>query len=520
LSITPTPILLCLLVALPCANAENTDWPTDGGNPQRTSWQKNEHILTKENVKNLKILWKLKLDNQPREMHSLFPPLIIGNLQTSGGSKQVAIEAGISDNLYGIDVDAGKILWSKHFEFQPVREGRGFDTGDPLCPGGQTATPIVTSPDSSGKRTVYALAGDGRLHTVDAATGEETAPPVKFSFVNAKAYALNMWKSVLFTTTSQSCNGSPNQMWAIDVNDPEKKVMNFNPRSGGLWGRQGAAIDSTGVAWAPTGDGTYDPENRVFGNGLIGVQVEGKQLALSDWYEPANWSWLEKRDLDMQVTPAIFPFKGRELMVTGSKACRVYLLDTREAGGEDHQTPLYETPLLCNEEVNFASAGIWGSMASWEDSAGTRWVLTPFWGPVYRKFQVPVSYGPVQHGAVVAFKLEESNGKFTLVPSWMSRDMNRAEPPVVANGIVFSYGNGANTEQAYPERGLYDYSPERIKNSTHAVLYALDAETGKELYSSGDQITTFNHFSGLSVANGRVYIGTYDSVLYCFGLPQ
>jgi outer membrane protein assembly factor BamB len=120
----------------------------------------------------------------------------------------------------------------------------------------------------------------------------------------------------------------------------------------------------------------------------------------------------------------------------------------------------------------------------------------------------------------VAFKLEESNGKFTLVPAWMSRDMNRAEPPVVANGIVFSYGNGENTEQAYPERGLYDYSPERIKNSTHAVLYALDAETGKELYSSGDQITTFNHFSGLSVANGRVYIGTYDSVLYCFGLPQ
>ena len=102
----------------------------------------------------------------------------------------------------------------------------------------------------------------------------------------------------------------------------------------------------------------------------------------------------------------------------------------------------------------------------------------------------------------------------------MSRDMNRAEPPVVANGIVFAYGNGENTEQAYPERGLYDYSPERIKHSTHAVLYALDAETGKELYSSGDQITSFNHFSGLSVANGRVYIATYDSTLYCFGLQQ
>jgi len=39
------------------------------------------------------------------------------------------------------------------------------------------------------------------------------------------------------------------------------------------------------------------------------------------------------------------------------------------------------------------------------------------------------------------------------------------------------------------------------------------------LYSSGDQIASFAHFGGLSIANGRVYLGTYDSVLYSFGLP-
>ena len=105
-----------------------------------------------------------------------------------------------------------------------------------------------------------------------------------------------------------------------------------------------------------------------------------------------------------------------------------------------------------------------------------------------------------------------------MAPAWMSRDMDKAEPPVVANGVIFAYGNGENTEQAYPDRGLFDNSPMRIKNSGHAVLYALDAQTGKELYSSGDQITSFNHFSGLSVANGRVYIATYDGTLYSFGL--
>jgi outer membrane protein assembly factor BamB len=102
----------------------------------------------------------------------------------------------------------------------------------------------------------------------------------------------------------------------------------------------------------------------------------------------------------------------------------------------------------------------------------------------------------------------------------MSRDMAHAEPPVVANGVVYAYASGENTTQAYPDRGLADLSPLRIAASTHATLYALDAETGKELYSSGNQIASFAHFGGLSVANGRVYLGTFDSILYAFGIPE
>jgi len=507
---------LCCLIAVTFVGATGADWLTDGGNQQRIAWQQDEKTLTKDNVKNLKILWKIKLDNKQIEMHSLFPPLIVGELKTSNGPKQVLIESGIDDNIWAIDVDSGQILWHKHFTYpKPARAGR---PGDPLCPTGSTATPVIGAANASGQRTLYALAGDGMLHSLNVADGEDLAPPVKFGYPNGKSYALNLWNDLIFTTTSQGCAGNPNQIWAINLNDPEKKVMTFNPRSGGLWGRTGAAIDSSGTAWAPSGDGRYDPETKVYGNGLVGARVEGGELKLIDWYIPSNWKWLQKRDLDMQVTPAIFTYKGKEMMVTGSKECRVYLLDTKSAGGADHQTPMYRTPMLCNEETNFASAGIWGSMASWLDSKGTRWVLTPFWGPVHREFKPPTSYGPVTHGAVVAFKVEEKAGKFQLTPAWMSRDMDKAEPPVIANGVVYSYGNGENTEQAYPERGLFDNSPLRIKNSGHAVLYALDAQTGKELYSSGDQITSFTHFSGLSVANGRVYIATYDGTLYSFGI--
>ena len=180
-------------------------------------------------------------------------------------------------------------------------------------------------------------------------------------------------------------------------------------------------------------------------------------------------------------------------------------------------------------------------MASWEDARGTRWVLTPFWGPKHPQYKYPIENGPVIHGAVAAYKVVQKGSKFGLEPAWVSRDMNQAEPPVAANGIVFGYGSGENAEQRWTEpppgvaapvfpnpRNPVDggelpvsgQSQRRIAASTYAVLYALDGQTGKELWSSGNQISSWNHWSGLSVANGRVYIGTYDGAVYCFGLGK
>jgi outer membrane protein assembly factor BamB len=520
-------VLFCALTFRAGAQAPpKANWLTDGGDVQRTGWQRNETTLTTANVKDLRIVWKLKLDNEPREMHALLPVLIVGEINTAAGPKEIAVVAGSSDNIYAIDVQAGQILWKKHFEYPPAKSTRRI--GDALCPGGQTATPVIGPADASGRRTIYALDGSGALRQLNVADGREIAPPIHYTWRDGKAYALNLVNNVLYTTTAQGCAGNPNQVWAMDLANVEQ-VKTFNPGSGGLWGRTGAAISSDGTVFAPTGDGTYDAENQVYGNGLIGVRLEGGQLKLKDYFIPSNWAWLRKRDLDMNVTPAIFTYKGRELMVTSSKECRIWLLDPKSIGGADHQTPMYRTPLLCNEEVEFAAAGIWGSMATWEEppsrsrsgepgAPGTRWILTPIWGPPHSEFKAPISNGPVTHGAVVALKLEEKGGKYVLTPAWISRDMDLAEPPVVANGVVYTYGSGEDATQATAEGGLNSSAPRRIPLSKHAVLYALDAQTGRELYSSGTQVTSFNHFSGLSIANGRVYLGTFDGMLYCFGL--
>ncbi|MBL8214004.1 MAG: PQQ-binding-like beta-propeller repeat protein [Bryobacterales bacterium] len=509
---------LALALLSGAALAAAADWLTDGGDIRRTNWQKDETILTRANVKGMRLLWKTKVDNQQRQMHSLLEPLIIGKVATKNGPKEMVIQVGVSDNLYALDAKTGALLWKRHFEstFQDPPNGRGPSV---LCPGGMTANVTIGPGKTPDSYIIYAASWDGRLHQVNAADGEEMTPPKKFMPPNGKPYALSLVNNVIYTHSAQGCGGNPNMAYTYDL--ATDKVGSWGPAGGGMWGRSGPAISKDLVMYTGTGDGRWDPENGVYGNGIIGVKQnpETKALELVDYYGPSNAEWLWKRDLDMQVTPAIYEWKGKEWMIDASKECRVYLMDTESIGGDDHRTPVYRTPLICNEIVDFAEAGIWGSLATWEDAKGRRWVLTPFWGPKHSKYKAPLEYGPVKKGAIAAFTMDGEPGKnVTLKPEWVSRDMNQAEPPIIANGMIFAYGSGENTAQAFPDVGLDFRMERRIPLSTHAVLYVLDAETGKELWSSGKQITNWNHWSGLGLANGKVYINTYDGNVYCFGL--
>ena len=70
---------------------------------------------------------------------------------------------------------------------------------------------------------------------------------------------------------------------AVDLDDPQHKVMTYNAGSGGAWGRRGAVIDSTGAAFSTTGDGVYDPTSDPprYANSVIGVQIVERRAASS-----------------------------------------------------------------------------------------------------------------------------------------------------------------------------------------------------------------------------------------------
>jgi outer membrane protein assembly factor BamB len=222
----------------------------------------------------------------------------------------------------------------------------------------------------------------------------------------------------------------------------------------------------------------------------------------------------------MNVTPVVFPYKGRDLIVGSGKEGRLFLLDSQSLGGVDHRTPLFRTDLISNEDIDFAGAGTWGSLASWEDAQSARWVLAPVWGPKHPKATFQLTNGDANVGSIAAFKVEDRDGKPVLTNVWTSRNLMTPAAPAVANGVVFALATGEWVRQANDREGGLFQADERVKRSSNAILYALDAATGKELWSSGNQVTSFTHNGALAIANGRVYFTTYDNMLYCFGFPM
>jgi outer membrane protein assembly factor BamB len=512
---------LCLLSGLPApwaiATAQSSgspEWTTDSFNPQRDGWQRKETKISPANAGDIRLLWKIKTDNKTMGMQSFREPLILADVPTAAGNKTLAIVAGSANDVYAIDADTGLMVWQKKLKWSAATppeagEGRGF-----ICTNALSATPVVT-PSGEGERFLYVLASDGYLHTLNLGDGEEKDAPVEMlSKPYGKAYGLNLVKGVVYTITGQGCAGVANALYAYDT--VNKKVLSSSPPQGGLWGVAGPAVGKDGTIYFESADHPYDAKAGLLSTSFQAYTFANDTLALKDYYTPSNHEWLTKRDLDMDTTPVVFPYNGRDFLVGGGKEGRFFLLDSRSMGGADHETPLFRSELISNANMNFQTQGTWGSLAAWKDESGTQWVLAPNGGPTLVKFRH--SYGPTPNGGIVAFQVQESGGRPVLVPTWQSRDMVTAEPPVVANGVVFALAGGEFTGQANDAEGGLFTSEQRIQRSVPAKFYALDALTGKELFSSGDQISSFLHQSGLAVAGGRVIFGTFDGTIYCVGI--
>lgn len=508
----------CAVACLAGAQGRS-NWNNSGGDAQHTGWERADARISKDSAKDLQLLWKMKLESQPKGPRPLQPPALMGQLISYRGFKELAFVASSADIVYAIDADLGKLFWQKHLEYanrEPQSNASSW-----ACPGGLTAMPAMPTPAARGPAPVppaasqttgrgaeappargpftpvgvaslYAISSDGRIHRLNTSTGDDVTQPMGVLPANARLQNLVVERNVLYTTTSEDCDLAPNAVWAVDLTaDPPKAAsfpLNASDGLGYGWGLGGPTIGMDGTVYIQTGDRLL---------ALTSKDLNQKQSFSTGAPPP-------KKDPDLNaVSPLVFPYNDGELIVTAGRDGRLHLLNA-----ESLDKSLYDSP-----PVTGPAGGIWGGLSSWQDADGVRWVLAPVWGAVNPELKLPGS-SAASAGSIVAFKLEEQNGAPALTPAWVSREMYSPQPPAIAGGVVLALSSGEFTRQV--SRG--GETEEHPKNSSRAVLYALDAATGKELYSSRSQISSPAALTGITLANGRIYFATMDGSVYCFGL--
>ena len=531
------------------------EWLTWQVDPERTGWARDETTLTKAKAAGLGLLWKAQLDVTPTRINgysTLTDPLVAEGVLTAQGVKTVVFTASAENNVYAMDADSGAVIWKRQFS-----NTAKAPTATGNCPNNLNATPVIDKPNS----ILYVLTNEGKLRALGLGDGEDRMTPVEFTEPYSRNWSLNLIDGWIYTSTSPGCGGATSVITAVDVSKPSHPVARFYPSTGkasGPWGRGGIVRVPTGVI-AQTADGAYDPASGRFGNTLVGLT---KDLRLNDSYTPANWDYLNRKDFDLGVaSPTVFEFDKWTLVAAAAKEGVIYLLDAKNLGGDNHMTPLYVSPRFGNDALLFGYNGVWGSLSTWVDAQGERWLMAPMMGPPAKETAAlfGITDGKVVNGNVMAFKVKKKDGKPVLEPVWMSADLDSPGMPVMAGGVVWVVATGDRARDAFraapggglPGGGLPGGQPQRRRfggpenqvnpsepgaerdaawltsqnepggqapgrrysggrDVTNTVLYALDAETGKEIYSSKSLIDSWNHYGGIALAGGRIYLSTYD----------
>src|SRR5579862_556459 len=102
--------LSALSAAIACMVIWGADWPSQSGNPQRDGWAKSEKAFTRDNAKNIELLYKVKAENQAMGLQALTSPIVNGMLITYLGFKEMLVFGGSGDNVYSIDADLNRVI--------------------------------------------------------------------------------------------------------------------------------------------------------------------------------------------------------------------------------------------------------------------------------------------------------------------------------------------------------------------------------------------------------------------------
>ncbi len=481
----------------------------------RTGQNLNETLLTPATVGSGQFgrLFSFPVDGQIYTQLLYLPGVVI----PGKGIHNVVFVATEHDSVYAFDADndlAGP-LWHANFlhPAQGVTTASAADLGcGSITPEvGITATPVIDP--VTGTLYVVAMTEESgayvhKLHALDVATGaEKRGSPVEIRasvpgegngntsvpfepWLYKERAGLLLLNGVVYTAWSSQCDSGNYHGWIIgykawgfDAGSLQQAAVftdtpNWN--AGSFWqGGAAPAADSNGNIYVVAANGTFDAN---LGGSDLSESIlklsSNKNLAVADYFTPYNADALSDQDLDLGSSGAVLlPDEAGSaahphLLIAGSKDGTVYLVDRDNLG---HFQP------NGNSQIVQSLPGLVG----------------PTFGiPAYFNNTV---YFSGAHDQLKAFSIH--SGLLSTLPVSTSSStfaMLGTVPAISANGAA----NGI----------LWTIDPA-------GQLHAYDAsDLGHQLYQGSVGAASIK-FSTPTIANGKVYVGTSDS-LAVFGLDD
>ncbi len=484
--------------------ASVTTWHNDLG---RTGANPSETILTTSNVNTQSFgkLYSLPADGQIYAQPLYVPGVIVG-----GTPHNVLYVATMANSLYAYDADSAQLLWRVNF-------GAGVPSNENITPQiGILSTPVI----DVGLNAIFFVTDTYlfnnavfSLHSVDIRTGKERvgSPVVIAGSVPGNGNGSN--NGIIAFNPNQSLqrpgllelNGNiyigfgshadtpPYNGWIFAYNSMTLrklliKCMSPNGYGASIW-QAGAAMsaDSAGNIYAVTGNGDFTPTVGDYGDTVVKMNAAAG-LAITSFFTPSLQGVFENGDNDLGTSGAIVlpgsPLLTAPMVVTVSKDGHFYLLNSAVLGG-------YNPTDAAVQELQL-TFGHFGGSAYYNNIFYT-WAN----GDVLRLFTFNgSSFSQTAQGTTATF--------------WAYS--NTAALSVSANGLVpgTTILWGAHS-QSLTEGSNYP-----------GTLHAYDGVNATELWNSNmvaaDYPGAWSKWTPPTIANGKVYLATFDSGVAVYGL--
>jgi hypothetical protein len=517
------PLICFTLFAVLASSA--TDVVTYHNNIARTGQNPHEVILTTSNV-NASSFGKLFtfpvdgiIDAQPLYLSAVSIP--------GQGTHNVAYAVTENDSVYAFDADLGTPLWhvSVLESGEVPSDDRGCNQISPQI--GITSTPVIDR--SSGPHgTIYVVAMSKnssqyfqRIHALDITTGQEefggpVAVQAKYPGTGdnshdgyvifdpgqyAERQALLLLNGVIYTGWTSHCDNRPYTGWIIGYNEDtlsQSGVLNLTPNGseGSIW-QNGSGIASDGESlFFLDANGTFDttlnkkgfPNKGDYGNAFLRVSAKNKKLQVVDYFNMYNTIQESDNDQDLGsggalVLPPMKDSSGRTryLAIGAGKDQNIYVVDRTNMGkfNPNNDNAIYQ------EIDGVLGGGEWASCAYFDGNV--------YFGPVGNRL-LQFQFAKAQ---LSTSPRSRSVASFTYPGTTPSVSANG-----LTNGIVWTIEHNG---------------PDDVLRAYNAWNLASELYNSSQARHNRDQFGNASHFGTPMIVNGKVYVGTVNSVAV-FGL--